>query len=93
MRPRLSRPGGGFLAGGAGGNSPFKGKRERNLSRDTVWGGLGVGSKSPRRVYVASTGSDLGVRPSVGIFDPQNSLKGAAHSMALVVLGPFHLFI
>lgn len=54
------------------------------MSWDTVWGGLGTGSKSPRRVELASTSSDLGVRPSVGNLGPQNSLKGAAHSMALV---------
>ena len=35
------------------------------------WGGLGKGSKSPRRVELASTGSDLGVRPSVGILGPR----------------------
>ena len=68
---------------GQEGTLPLRGKGG-HLSWDTGWGGLGTGSKSPGRVELESTGSDLGVRPSVGILDPQNSLKGAAHSMALV---------
>lgn len=58
-------------------------KREGHLSWDTAFGG-GIMLKAPCVCHWR----DPSVRPWVGIFDPQSSLKGATYSRVSVGQGP-----